>query len=235
MTTHAKVKPRGGLSKSDQVVVVKPPASRDQRAVKLAPVGVFTATANVRMMHFLERVAGAFNTAGVPLMALKGAALNLALYQRPHERPMVDLDLLIQPQHLDRAIDLLQQLGCRRSQILMREDFFPRFYYEVEFTAGTISPVTIDLHVRPLRPFQFLRCFPDDALWQRAQTAGIGNATILIPSTENMLIHLAAHSTVHGHSKRRWLDDIRRWAERYQKEMNWQLLLQTVAKWRLDT
>ena len=234
MTTHVKVKPRGGASNSDQVVAVRPSAPRVKRAVKVAPAGVFTATTNVRMMHFLERVAHAFNESHVPLMALKGAALNLALFQRPHERPMVDLDLLIQPHDLDRAIELLKELGCRRSQILMREDFFPRFYYEVEFTAGTIAPVTIDLHVRPLRPIQFLRYFPDNALWQRAQTARIGNATILIPSTEDMLIHLTAHSTVHGHSKRRWLDDIRRWVERYQTEMKWQLLLEAVAKWRLE-
>lgn len=234
MTTYANVKPRGGLSRTNQAVAVRSTEPQIKCAVKVTPAGVFTATTNVRMMHFLERVAHVFNDAGVPLMALKGAALNLALFQRPHERPMVDLDLLIQSQDLNRAVALLQELGCHRSQILMREDFFPRFYYEVEFTAGTIAPVTIDLHVRPLRPIQFLRYFPDDALWQRAQTARIGNATILIPSTEDMLIHLTAHSTVHGHSKRRWLDDIRRWVEKYQTELKWQLLLETVAKWRLE-
>ena len=34
---------------------------------------------NIRMMHQLERIAHAFNEAGVPLMVFKGAALNLAL------------------------------------------------------------------------------------------------------------------------------------------------------------
>ncbi|MHC4272614.1 MAG: nucleotidyltransferase family protein, partial [Planctomycetota bacterium] len=101
------------------------------------------------MMHLLERIAKAFNEAGVPLMALKGAALNLTLYRHPQDRPMVDLDLLVKPADSDRARAILEDVGCLRSDIVFREDFFPRYYYEIEYTAGSVDPVLIDLHVRP--------------------------------------------------------------------------------------
>jgi len=234
MPTLATRKSIAGLLDADRTDMVRP-QKLPSKPVDRPVMGVtVTATANVRMMHFLERVAASFNAAGVPLMALKGAALNLALYRRPDERSMADLDLLIQPQDIDSAFELLEQLGCRRSQIFMREDFFPRFYYEVEFKAGTIFPVTIDLHVRPLRPVRFLGFLPDDALWNRAVSIGIGNAKVMIPSVENMLIHLTAHSSVHGHSKRRWLKDIELWAQVHQEEIDWELFLQAVAKWRLS-
>ncbi len=112
---------------------------------------------NVRMMHLLERIARAFNDAGVPVLALKGAALNLVLYDRPDERPMGDLDLLIKPENVEDAFAILEKLGCLRGEPLVREDFFPRFHYEVEFRAGDIYPVKIDLHVRPFRPLRSTR------------------------------------------------------------------------------
>ncbi|MCH7841037.1 MAG: nucleotidyltransferase family protein [Planctomycetes bacterium] len=123
---------------------------------------------NIRMMHLLERIAARFHEAGVPLMVLKGAALNLAIYDEPSDRPMDDIDLLVRPRDHDRAAVLLEQLGCLRGGHLVRDDFFPRFHYESDHTAGTIDPVKIDLHVRPLRPLRYSRLNPDEALWRDA-------------------------------------------------------------------
>ena len=62
------------------------------------------------MMHLLERIAAAFNDAGVPLMVLKGAALNLTIHEDPGERAMLDLDLLVKPQDSERARGLLEHV-----------------------------------------------------------------------------------------------------------------------------
>ncbi len=96
---------------------------------------------NIRMMRVLARLAKRFNDAGVPIMALKGAALNLTLYTRPDERPMADIDLLIKPQDAERAARLFEELGCLRGEPLVREDFFPRYYYEMDYTSGSIFKV----------------------------------------------------------------------------------------------
>ena len=98
--------------------------------------GDFAASSrNIRMMRVLARVAKRFNDAGVPIMALKGAALNLTLYTRADERPMTDIDLLIKPQDADQAARLLEELGCLRGESLVREDFFHAF-----ITRWTIRP-----------------------------------------------------------------------------------------------
>jgi hypothetical protein len=185
------------------------------------------------MMHLLERVAAQFNQAGVPLLLLKGAALNLTLYRQPDERPMADLDLLIRPEDIGKAFALLEKLGGLRGEPLVREDFFPRFHYETDYSIGKICPVNIDLHVRPFRPLRYSRLVPADALWDRAEPVGIGQATVLVPSAEDMLIHLAAHAAIHGCSRRKWLQDIRDWADARRSDVNWDLLLATVDAWRL--
>ena len=198
-------------------------------SAKLNAVGI----RNLHMMHVLERIAAAFNDAGIPLLVMKGAALNLTLYTQLNERPMEDLDLLVRPENISKASSLLQQLGALRGESFVRDDFFPRFYYEVEYSIDAIYPVKIDLHVRPLRPLRYSRFVPADALWANARPVRMGNATILVPSVEDMVIHLAAHAAIHGCRRRMWLQDIQLWIAVHRTEINWSRLLATVEGWRL--
>ena len=188
---------------------------------------------NVRMMRLLARIAARFNEAGIPLMALKGAALNLTIYERADERPMGDLDLLIPSAFVGEARAVLEALDCRRGESLVRADFFPRFYYETEYTAGEVYPVKIDLHVRPFRPLRYARLVPNHALWRRARTVRIDGADIYVPSAEEMLIHLAVHAAVHGDSRPMWRQDIKRWIDAHRAEIRWDVFLYTVGRWRL--
>ncbi|MCH7591688.1 MAG: nucleotidyltransferase family protein [Planctomycetes bacterium] len=188
---------------------------------------------NLRMMRVLERIAAKFNEAGVPLMVLKGAALHLTLYEQPDDRAMADLDLMIRPDDVDQASHLLEQLGGLRGEPLVRDDFFPRFHYEIEYTLGNIYPVRIDLHVRPFRPLRYARLVPPDALWDRAEGVSIGRAKILVPSPDDMLLHLAVHAAVHGFSDQKWPADIKRWVDLHDTRINWDRFLTTVEHWHL--
>jgi hypothetical protein len=199
----------------------------------LPPTNLAAATRNICLMHLLERLAGRFNAAGVPLLVLKGAALNLTLYQRPDERPMGDLDLLVRAAHLSGARRLLDEAGCRRGAPLVREDFFPRYYYELDYLAGDVLPMKIDLHVRAFRPLRYARLVPADALWQRAARVQCGPAAVLVPAAEDMLIHLAVHAAVHDGVRPQWLADIKRWADARRSELDWDRLMATAAAWGL--
>lgn len=198
-----------------------------------SPEAVFTALHNRCLMRLAERIASRFNEAGVPLMALKGAALHLTIYDTPSARAMSDLDLLVKPEDLDRARALLEDLGCLRGQPLVREDFFPRYYYETEYMCRTIYPLRIDLHVRPFRQLRYSRLVPADALWKGARHVRLGQASVLIPSTEDMLIQLAAHVATHGYSQAKWLEDIKRWVQAHEGRINWDKLIENANAWGL--
>lgn len=192
-----------------------------------------TAIRNARMMRVLDRIAARFEEAGVPLMALKGAVLNMTVYDRPDQRPMDDLDLLIREPDIKLAFALLEDMGGVSGETLVRGDFFPRFHYEMEYTVGHIYPVRIDLHVRPFRPLRYGRVVPTDALWASARRMRIDEGTILIPSDEEMLIHLAAHAAIHACARRSWLVDLHRWVVRRRDAINWERFVDTADRWRL--
>ena len=202
--------------------------------IRLNPTRLENAARNIRLMHLLERVALRFNQAGVPLLALKGAALNLLLYQHPHQREMADLDLMVRPEHLPETLKLLNELGCRPGEPFVRRDFFPRYYYETEFLTGDVFPAKIDLHTRPFRPLRYARLLPTEAFWADAATVRIGQAKLLVPGNEAMLIHLATHAAIHGEILGKWLMDVIRWITTRTNCINWLRFLETVQHWRLN-
>ncbi|MCP3903371.1 MAG: SET domain-containing protein-lysine N-methyltransferase [Planctomycetes bacterium] len=216
------------ITAPSRVVEVEPASSRPDAS---PPALDADALRNVQIMHLLERVARHCNDAGIPVMALKGAALNLTVYERPTERPMSDLDLLVRVDDLERVHALFEKLGFLRSPSQFREDFFPRFYYEIQYTAGSVSPVSIDLHVRPFRLVRHSRFVPDAAFWERSGPIPIGRTTVRIPGAEEMLIHLAAHSAIHGNTHAKWAEDIRRWTS--QARVDWDRFLALADRWRL--
>ncbi len=188
---------------------------------------------NVCMMHALERLAREFNRRCVPVMALKGAALNLVLDHRPDERAMSDVDLLIRPQDADRAAQIIRSCGGEAAEPLVRDDFFPRFHAEREFRLGAVYPIKIDLHVRPFRPVRFAQTVPSAAMWDRAEWKPFGSAWLLVPGREDMLIHLATHSALHGNVRRTWLNDIRRWIDAHRGRIDWELFCARTKLWGL--
>ena len=203
-------------------------------AEKLRHHGTAIAAGNLSRMHELERLLSAFNHAGIPVMLLKGAALNLTVYDRPDLRPMSDLDLLIRPWTVGPAFRLLEDCGYRRGFELMRRDFFPTYHYEVEFLGRSPGYTRIDLHARPFRPLRVSRTMPDDALWHDAEVVRSGEALALIPRPELMFIHLAAHAAFHGCSRLLWLYDLKRLVDRCCDGIDWLLVARSARCWRLS-
>jgi len=206
----------------------------DEAAVRLRGGAARVAAEQLNMTHELARLLAAFNKAEVPTMLLKGAALTQTCYAEPGLRPMSDLDLLVRPEHVDAAFRILEGAGCRRGAELVRDDFFPRFYYETEWLTNSPRPVRIDLHVRPLRPLRASRTIPDDALWQGAEQVDIYGATAWIPSRAVMFIHLCAHAAYHGCARLIWLYDLIRFVDHNGGDMDWALVLRLCRRWRLS-
>jgi hypothetical protein len=185
-------------------------------------------------MRELARILQAFNENDLPVMLLKGAALNLTVYPGADLRPMSDVDLLVQPFDAQRALKLLDDLRCRRGFSLIRDDFFPKYHYEVEVIVPSVRPMRIDLHARPLRPLRLTRIIPDNAIWNGACEVRLGDATALIPRPEYNLIHLAAHAAYHGCSRLIWLYDIKRIVEAFGDAMDWNLIVARCREWQLS-
>lgn len=201
---------------------------------RLRAAAMSVAVKNVNMMRDLECVVQAFNHAGVPVMLLKGAALNLTVYERADQRPMSDLDLLVKPEDASEALEVLRSHGCKPGYDLIRDDFFPKYHYEVEFLTEGARPTRLDLHARPFRPLRLAGVMPDDALWDDARAIRIGNAEAFIPRPESMFLQLAAHAGFHGCSRLLWLYDLARLVRHYGPLLDWSLVSRCALRWRLS-
>jgi len=203
-------------------------------ADRLRRAAMAVAADNGHMMKELEGPLIALNHAQIPVMLLKGAALNLTVYERSDLRPASDVDLLVKPDSAEDALAVLTAQGCRRGADLVREDFFPNYFYEAELLTGTTAPLRIDLHARPFRPLRLARTMPDDALWEDARVVQLGEAQALVPRPELMLLHLAGHAAFHGCERLLWLYDIRRFVEHYGESLDWSFVTRRASGWRLS-
>ncbi len=218
------------LERAQELGVTIPADVRDVLHTGMARV----AAQQLHQTHELSRLLKAFDEAGVPVMLLKGAALTLCLYEETGLRPMSDVDLLVRPAEVDAAMRVLRETGCRRGADLVRDDFFPRFYYETEWVTDSPRPVRLDVHVRPLRPLRIAVTMPDYALWLGAERVDVGCGPAWIPSREGMFVHLAAHAAYHGCSRLIWLYDLRRFYKRYGHAIDWSVVLDSCRRWRLS-
>ena len=209
---------------------VSPPESAE-RALRAAATAV--ASANVHRTRCFRPVARAFDEAGIPLMLLKGAALQLSIYRRPHLRPMSDVDCMVRPEDLDRAVAVLSSLGCRRGAALVRDDFFPRYFNEVEYFTPNDPAIRIDLHVRPFRPLRYAQRVPPEAFWTDAVAADLDGVPVWIPGLSAMLVHLAAHAAIHGAERLLWLYDIHRFVRFHAAELDWGAVVLCAENWGL--
>ncbi len=191
------------------------------------------AAENLHTLHELARVAHAFEHAGIPLMVLKGAALNLTVYPRRDLRPMSDLDLLVAPQDTYRAIERLESIGYENGVSLIRDDFFPTHHYEKEMILPGPRPVRVDLHAHPWRPMHLAQVVSPEAFWADAVLVPLGDTSILIPHPATMFVHLAAHATFHDCSRLIWLYDLKRVADHCADLLNWNLVIDRARQWHL--
>ena len=59
----------------------------------------------------IDQLLAAFAIVGIPIILLKGAALAHRIYPGPELRPMVDIDVLIDPADMERAVAITRGLG----------------------------------------------------------------------------------------------------------------------------
>ena len=191
-----------------------------------------TAASNLHLEARFEEVASTFNQAGIDLLALKGSVLSRLVYKRCDLRPMVDIDVMLKPDDALDGCGLFEQIGYSKGEDLLRPDFFPRFYYEVEYHSNEQLPVKFDVHARPFRAGRYRATVPDDGFWHGAVRMNVGKGWVLVPSPERMLLHLCCHAALHGASRPLWLLDIKYYARTLTQDQ-WRDFLQLARRWNL--
>src|SRR6185437_8190054 len=113
-----------------------------------------------RIEELLSNIDERSRSAGIAIVALKGAALQMTGVYAAGERPMADLDLLVQPADVGTAVAVLLALSYRDAGTTWKhQGFDPQAGTEQRADLGehADNPIKIDLHHRicerlPLTP-----------------------------------------------------------------------------------
>jgi hypothetical protein len=130
--------------------------------------------------------------AQIPVMLTKGAAIHLSGIANGATRLMTDLDILIEPAHIDNVMDVAESLGWKSKRPFSRELFKDRLQssrHSLPLSNG--EKWEVDLHTSA---FLLSRCPDHDAsMWARSTEARMGDVTVLVPGALDMLVVTLGH------------------------------------------
>lgn len=103
-----------------------------------------------RIAAMLRRIDAAAREAGLPMVALKGAALHALGLYTPGDRPMADIDLLVDEARADATASLLMALGYEESFAQWKHRVFkPAAGHDIAgLGEHRDTPINIELHTR---------------------------------------------------------------------------------------
>ncbi|MCU0223573.1 MAG: nucleotidyltransferase family protein [Acidobacteria bacterium] len=150
--------------------------------------------------------AAALDAAGIPFVALKGAALGAAHYPAPALRPMTDVDLLVAPGDKDRALTALAAAGFVRPPPA-QEAFWAGSFYNLPLDPPPGQAGKLELHWSIA---QQGRHAPDvEGILARARAIETPAGRLPIPEAVDLLLHQSLHLSYHYFEpKLIWLHDL---------------------------
>ncbi len=155
---------------------------------------------------------------GIQVAALKGPILAERLYGAPEHRHSSDLDLLVRPRDIDRAVTALARVGYVL-QGGASGRYFRAHHHHVNLTHPTLT--LVELHYEAYRGFGVgLLAAP---LLDRAVPYRTARWSTSILSPEDELIHLAAHGAGHRFERVGWLYDLKLFV-RAHPDLDWALV-----------
>ena len=141
--------------------------------------------------------------AGIPAIVLKGAYLEIAVYDDPAHRPRTDLDLLIPQTKFSEARKVLESLGY--GVFVENNDLLQN---RVNPTLTMVLPGRFPQYVDLHWGLVFVDYYRPDAssLWNEAVECTYNGVRVYAFRPEMNFLHIALHAQGHSAGLRDWLD-----------------------------
>jgi hypothetical protein len=159
----------------------------------------------LEMAAELRRLVDALAAAGVDALAYKGPALAMRAYGRLAMRSFIDLDLLVRPGDVPRALAVLAAEGYAAALELTRAQ--ERWFRRVDGDYPLVHRETgllVELHAR-VSSERFCMPISTDALMRRSRTVAVGGGEVRTLGDDDLLLVLCAHGAKHRWKRLEWI------------------------------
>jgi hypothetical protein len=155
-----------------------------------------------------DRVLALLDSARVRSLLLKGAALACSVYDEPGQRDMEDLDLLVRPRELKRALRALAEDGYRGPATRQELWAYRRHHFHIPLEHP--RSIYVEIHWALTRPHSPVRIDPSAVFEQGRELVLDGGLPRLAPRAEHMILHLVLQNLQEGYSRLARIVDIDR-------------------------
>jgi hypothetical protein len=193
----------------------------------------------VRSLHMegqLQKIIEAFQNEGLRVLVLRGPALAFSLYEDPAMRSSCDLDLLVAPENVIQAREILESLGyrCLAKRFETARDFFREECFIHQGNQGNKFPV--DLHWVHWELHPFFKGSEEveiQDLFQRAWKVETPTLAFETLHPVDYLIHSAIHLIMIHRNEMRlsWIYDTVLLAQHLQVPDDWKTLQERSVAW----
>ena len=147
---------------------------------------------NYRSIALVRSLFEELDRSAIPFVVLKGAALVAAYLDDPSLRPMDDIDILVQDEHVPAAVSILTAMGLTPPGMDARLVHDRRVRSTIPGWPFQGANQDIDLHWRALHLDR--RPHADDRFWQSTQEASLDGMAVRILDPAHQLLHIFAHA-----------------------------------------
>ncbi len=147
---------------------------------------------HTRIEKLLQQIDRRALEADVGIMMLKGVALHALGVYTGGERPMADVDLLVHPRDVARAVRLIESLGFREFRMSLKERAFAPIESHSAGALGEHSnnDITIELHERICERLPLDVTDVTEAVLPQRSHSGLN----VYPSRAALMTHLLLHT-----------------------------------------
>jgi hypothetical protein len=161
---------------------------------------------NQRLLAEILPLLRALQKSGIDFLLLKGAAFSEFYREYGSVRPMADVDILIHPEDVAQAVELLRGLGCASPMELSPQKLEELVRFRHELTMKTASGPALDLHWYLVSDARHPEA--QDYFWRDAGPCRLGNLEAKTLNRTDQLLHSCLHGAVWNEiSPVRWLAD----------------------------
>lgn len=163
---------------------------------------------SMERIRALAAVNEAFAKADIRMISMKGPMLAMELYGDPSMRTSRDLDVMVEEEDLDRAGEILTQMGFRlEAHLHSATPLRHKFYAMVEHEKHRVynkGEICIELHWQS--DYQREQSFRE--LWSRREERQLMGRPVALMGADDRYPALIVHAAEHGFLRLRWLLDL---------------------------
>jgi len=194
---------------------------------KLQQVWYKTFSRSTVLYEHFRKIAEAFTSQNIPVIALKGIYLSEWLYEDIGLRQFSDIDLLVKEEYGDKCLAILAGMGYKPSKINLSKFVLSQFEKDmVHYPPMILDGVSIEIHIKLHQKKEKYDLIVAE-LWKNAIHAILNGVSVSALNNQDLLIHLCLHLDKHfriGHVQFTCFNDITNLLEKYSDTLDWEKL-----------